>query len=143
MVMLGLSFSCKKKTGVDPKPTDTRSTLLTKNKWVIERFTDADNKTIQESRLRSESKLLYDLLYEFRSNNQVRAIVKVNAQVINGGTWAFTNNDQNLNIDIPGLKDDFKVIELTKSKLVIRPNEKVFPIVDNQTVVNMEFIPSL
>lgn len=140
IAFLGAS-SCKTKTTIDP--TETKTELLIKNIWVIDQFTTLDNSIIQEAKLNVNSKLLFFLEFEFRANNQVRAIDKVSKQVFNGGTWELTNNEKNLLIDIPGLKDEFILIEITKNKLVLRPNEKVFPIVDNNTVVNMEFKPTI
>lgn len=135
------NVSCKKKKTVTP--TETKTDLLTKNNWVIDRFSATDNSTIQDGKLNTSAKLLYLLEFQFRSNNQVRAIDKVSKQVFNGGTWELTNAETVLTIDIPGLKDDFKLMEITKNKLVLRPNEKVFPVVDNNTVVNMEFVPTI
>jgi hypothetical protein len=132
--------SCK-----SPKvaPTETKTTLLTKNNWIINRFTTIDNSTVQEAKLNLSSKLLYQLEFQFRSNNQVKALDKVTKQVFNGGTWELSADEKIIIIDIPGLKDNFELIEITKNKLVLRPNEKVFPIVDNNTVVNMEFVPTI
>lgn len=133
--------SCKKNK-VSPG-IETKTDLLVKNNWVIEKFTAIDNSTIAESKLNTNAKLLYLLEFQFRSNNKVNAFEKTSKQIINGGNWFLTNNEKNLSIDIPGLKDDFELIEISKSKLVIRPNEQKFPVVDNSTKVNMVFIPSL
>lgn len=140
IILVGIS-SCKKKTTITP--TETKMELLTKNNWAIDRFTTTENVTIQDAKLNTSAKLLYQLKFQFRSDNQVRAIVIINGQIFNGGTWEFTNNEKNILIDIPGLKDEFTLVEITKNKLVLRPNEKVFPIVDNSTVVNMEFLPTI
>ncbi len=137
-----VTFSACKKKNL-PLPTESVTDLIKKNSWVIEQFTALDKTIIQESKLNTSAKFLYELKFEFRNNNQVRAIVKANGQIANGGTWELTNNEKNVLIYIPGLKDEFLLVELTKSKLVLRPNEKVFPIVDNNTVVNMEFKPTL
>jgi hypothetical protein len=134
-------FSCKKKSSITP--TETKTELIIKNSWVIDRFTNADNSVIQEGKLNTSAKLLYLLEFQFRNNNQVKAIDKVSKQVFNGGSWEFKNNEKNILIDIPGLKDEFILVDITKNKLILRPNEKVFPIVDNATVVNMEFKPTL
>ena len=140
IIVIGTS-SCKKKTNITP--TETKMELLTKNNWAIDRFTTTENVTIQDAKLNTSAKLLYQLKFQFRSDNQVRAIVTINGQIFNGGTWEFTNNEKNILIDIPGLKDEFTLVEITKNKLILRPNEKVFPIVDNSTVVNMEFLPTI
>ncbi len=136
-----LTFSSCKNPTIDP--VESKTTLLTKNNWVIDRFSFADNTTIQDGKLNQSSKLLYLLEFQFRSNNQVKAIDKISKQVFNGGTWELTGDEKILSIDIPGLKDDFMLIEITKNKLILRPNEKVFPIVDEKTVVNMEFVPTI
>lgn len=133
--------SCKKY--VQAPITETKTELLTKNSWAIDQFTSIDKSKIQDAKLNTSAKLLYQLKFQFRTDNQVRAIVLINGQIFNGGTWEFTNNEKNVLIDIPGLKDEFTIVEITKNKLVLRPNEKVFPIVDNATVVNMEFVPTL
>lgn len=141
LVILSNFSSCKKQSG--PNPTETVTDLIKKNSWVIEQFTAIDKSIIQESKLNSSANFLKELKFEFRNNNQVRAIVIANGQIANGGTWELTNNEKNILIDIPGLKDEFLLVEITKSKMVLRPNEKVFPIVDNNTAVNMEFRPTL
>lgn len=141
-LFLGFS-SCKSLNGGIVSPAETKTDLLSKNNWVIERFTTIDNNTIQDGKLNVNAKLLYLLEFQFRSNNQVRALDKLSKQVFNGGTWELTNNEKNLIIDIPGLKDEFILVEISKTKLVLRPNEKVFPVVDNNTVVNMEFKPTI
>jgi hypothetical protein len=133
--------SCKKKKSIEP--TETKTDLITKNNWAIDRFSSIDNTTVQEGKLNVSAKLLYQLEFQFRANNQVRALDKLSKQVFNGGTWEFTNNESKILIDIPGLKDEFTLIDITKNKLILRPNEKVFPVVDNNTVVNMEFKPTL
>jgi hypothetical protein len=141
-ILLG-SSSCKNPNGSDVTPTESKTTLLTKNSWVIERYTYANAEMLPESKLNSGATILKELIFQFRTNNQVRAIVKNNSQISNGGTWALSADEKRLTIDIPGLKDDFQLIEITKNKLVLRPNEKVFPLVDNNTVVNMVFIPTI
>lgn len=137
-----LGFSSCNKTKIIT-PTETKIELLTKNNWVIDRFTYADNSEIQEAKLNISAKLLFLLEFQFRTNNQVRAIDKVSKQVFNGGTWELKNGEENLLIDIPGLKDEFILVSISKTKMVLRPNEKVFPIVDNNTKVNMEFEPTI
>ncbi len=137
-----LSFSSCNKTKLIT-PTESKIELLTKNNWVIDRFTYVDNSEIQEAKLNISAKLLFLLEFQFRTNNQVRAIDKVSKQVFNGGTWELKNDEKNLLIDIPGLKDEFILVSISKTKMVLRPNEKVFPIVDNNTVVNMEFEPTI
>lgn len=138
--ILGFS-SCNKTKLITP--TESKIELLTKNNWVIDRFTYVDNSEIQEAKLNISAKLLFLLEFQFRTNNQVRAIDKVSKQVFNGGTWELKNDEKNLLIDIPGLKDEFILVSISKTKMVLRPNEKVFPIVDNNTVVNMEFEPTI
>ncbi len=142
LILVGYS-SCKSPKGGAVNPAESKTDLLSKNNWVIERFTGTDNNTIQDGKLNVNAKLLYLLEFQFRSNNQVRALDKLSKQVFNGGTWELTNNEKNLLIDIPGLKDEFILVEISKTKLVLRPNEKVFPVVDNNTVVNMEFKPTI
>lgn len=141
-LIISLIFSsCKKKQTVSPN--ESKKDLLTKNNWAIDRFSSIDNNTIQDGKLNLSAKLLYQLDFQFRTDNQVRALDKLSKQVFNGGTWEFTNNETKILIDIPGLKDEFSLIEISKNKLVLRPNEKVFPVVDNNTVVNMEFKPTI
>jgi hypothetical protein len=140
LISIGFS-SCKKKKTITP--SETKSELLIKNSWIIDRFSLLDNSTIQEGKLNTSAKLLFLLEFQFRANNQVRAIDKVSKQVFNGGTWELKNNDKNILIDIPGLKDEFILVEITKNKMILRPNEKAFPVIDNNTAVNMEFKPTI
>jgi hypothetical protein len=138
VLLLGFS-SCK-----DPKiiPKETNTSLLTQNNWLIEKYTSADNMDIAEGKINTNASILKQLEFQFRSINDVntvKAIVIGLGQVPSNGTWQFTNAEKKILIDIPGLKDEFTLIALTKTSLILRPNEKVFPIVDNNTVVNMVF----
>jgi hypothetical protein len=143
LVLLSGLFSCKRNTNLKPVTQATKTELLTKNNWIIEKFTSPDNTPINDNRLNISAKLLFQLDFQFRTNNQVRAIDKVTKQVFSGGSWALSNNEKVLNIDIPGIKDDFELIEISTNKMILKPNEAVFPVVDANTKVYMVFVPNI
>ncbi len=140
LALLGFS-SCNKTKVITPETSKTD--LLTNNSWIIERYTYQDNSLVPDAKLNSAAPILKELIFQFRANNQVRAIVKINSQISNGGTWELSADEKKLKIEVSGLNGDFDLISVSKSKLVLRPNQKTFPIVDNNTVVNMEFGPSI
>jgi hypothetical protein len=132
---------CKTKKTVIPQ-VDVLSTI-TKNTWLIDRYTDTNKQTVSDGKLNVSAKLMYGLEFEFKTNFQVRALDKVSRSVFNAGTWSVTSDNKVIKIDIPGIKDDFQLVELSVNKMILQPNEKVFPVVDNKTKVYMEFIPKL
>jgi hypothetical protein len=145
LLCLGLGFVCLT-TACKPKKVNPNVNVLetiTKNTWLIDRYTDTKNQSISETKLNQSAKLMYGLEFEFKTNYQVRALDKISRSVFNAGTWSVTSDNKTIKIDIPGIKDDFKLIELSVNKMILQPNEAIFPVVDKNTKVYMEFKPKL
>jgi hypothetical protein len=112
-----LFISCE-----DPNVDNSNKTpkeYLTSNWWDLEKFTDNSGKTINNAALKSDATYLYGLSYDFKPNGEVWGIDKVSKLPIRG-TWALTDDDTNLEIDIPGLHDNFEVIELKNKRMILK-----------------------
>ncbi|CAH0994068.1 hypothetical protein EMA8858_00175 [Emticicia aquatica] len=138
LAILFFAFSCKKSETVT-EPTK----IISANFWKLDRFSDLDGKTLSQNQLNSQAQALFGLDYEFREDNVTRAKDRITKQILNAGTWYLTdeNSVKNLDIDILGFKGKFKVIELSKSKMVLQAeNNKM---ISAGQFVNMEFLPAL
>jgi hypothetical protein len=110
----------------DPNVDNTNKTpegYLTSNLWDLEKFTDNDGKTINNSALGSDATYLYGLSYDFKRNGEVWGIDKVSKLPIRG-TWELTDNNTNLEIDIPGLSDDYEVVELRNKRMTLKAKSR-------------------
>ena len=129
-------FSCKKEETVT-EPTK----VISANFWKLDRFSDTDGKTLSQNQLNSQAQALFGLDYEFRGDNVTRAKDRITKQILNAGTWYLLNANQTLDIDILGFKGKFKVIEISKSKMILQAeNNKM---ISAGQFVNMEFLPAL
>lgn len=129
-------FACKKDQTVT-EPTQ----IISANFWKLDRFADTDGKTLSQNQLNSQAQALFGLDYEFRDDNVTRAKDRITKQILNAGTWYLLDANQTLDIDILGFKGKFKVIEISKSKLVLQAeNNKM---ISAGQFVNMEFLPAL
>lgn len=131
------AFSCKKDETVTAEPTK----IISANFWKLDRFADLDGKTLTQNQLNSQAQALFGLDYEFRDDNVTRAKDRITKQILNAGTWYLIESNQKLDIDILGFKGQFKVVELSKTKMVLQAE-------NNKTIsagqfVNMEFLPAL
>jgi hypothetical protein len=136
IAILLFAFSCKKDETV-AEPTK----IISANFWKLDRFTDLDGKTLTQNQLNSQAQALFGLDYEFRDDNVTRAKDRITKQILNAGTWYLIEDNQKLDIDILGFKGQFKVVELSKTKMVLQAE-------NNKTIsagqfVNMEFLPAL
>jgi hypothetical protein len=136
ITILLFAFSCKKdETVVEP------AKVISANFWKLDRFADLDGKTLTQNQLNSQAQALFGLDYEFRDDNVTRAKDRITKQILNAGTWYLIESNQKLDIDILGFKGQFKVVELSKTKMVLQAE-------NNKTIsagqfVNMEFLPAL
>ena len=131
------AFSCKKSEVTVAEPTK----VLSANFWKLDRFADIEGKTLSQNQLNSQAQALFGLDYEFRSDNVTRAKDRITKQILNAGTWYLIQDNQVLDIDILGFKGQFKVVEISKTKLVLQAeNNKM---ISAGQFVNMEFIPAL
>jgi len=129
-------FACKK-----DEPVTEPTKIISANFWKLDRFSDTDGKTLSQNQLNSQAQALFGLDYEFRDDNVTRAKDRITKQILNAGTWYLLDANQTLDIDILGFKGKFKVIEISKSKLVLQAeNNKM---ISAGQFVNMEFLPAL
>lgn len=129
-------FGCKKtETITEPKK------VISANFWKLDRFADVEGKTLSQNQLNSQAQALFGLDYEFRNDNVTRAKDRITKQILNAGTWYLLDANQTLDIDILGFKGKFKVIEISKNKMVLQAeNNKM---ISAGQFVNMEFLPAL
>jgi hypothetical protein len=146
LLMVSVLFSaltgCKKDDGTTPTPTASSQTdLLVANNWRTVRVTTPDGQEINRSRLNLATQVLYDLNMQFRKDGSVRALDPGQSNsVINGGSWKLATDNQSIDVDVSGFKGNFPIIELSKSKLILRQNAPV----DGKTAdINLEFNPTL
>ena len=140
LLLIGIvffAFSCKKSEITATEPTK----VLSANFWKLDRFSDIEGKTLSQNQLNSQAQALFGLDYEFRNDNVTRAKDRITKQILNAGTWYLISDNQVLDIDILGFKGQFKVVEISKTKLVLQAeNNKM---ISAGQFVNMEFVPTL
>jgi hypothetical protein len=129
-------FSCAKDELIDP--IVLKNQALKASEWVIMGFTTADNTPIDPALFSGDAKFINQLTYIFENTGTVRSYDKVSKQAQSYGTWGLIENATKLEINIQGFKGTFEVIELSKSKMILRNNIKY----NSQEIpVNMVFIP--
>ncbi len=130
--------SCKKDDST--QSIAARADLLVANDWRLTRITDTSGNTIAVNRLGVGALALNFANIQFTDKNIARAIDRSTKQIINGGTWYLVQNNEALDINVTGFMGIFPIIDLSRTKLIIRQNTTV----DGQkTDVNLEFAPSL
>lgn len=109
-------FACGKNN--DPEAQKTTVELITQNGWTLEKMTDKDGKVLTNS----AADLLFKMTFEFRSNGEARAYEKANKLIVDRGTWALTDNETAVDVDIKSLKTPikFKIMAITSSKLTLQ-----------------------
>jgi hypothetical protein len=107
--------------------------------WKLDNTTKTDNSTLDQNRVTGDSKFVYQLIYVFDKDGNVKSFDKISKVALTYGTWKFLNNDTVLETLIAGQTGTFKVVELTKSKMVLQ-NDK-FEYDNVKTTVNMNFVP--
>lgn len=138
VLLLGVFLvNCKKK---NPDANGERAEILMSAGWKLDRLTDTKGQVISQSQLNLATQALYFLEIQFRENNITRAVDRVTKQIVNGGTWYLVENSQAMDVEINQFKGRFQIVELSRSKLILR--NKV-PVGGSETDANLEFIPSL
>lgn len=132
---------CKKDSVVAPTTAQSKTELLVANTWKISQISDVNGKGYTDSQLSLNTLALKYLDFQFKSDNTVRASDKTTKQILNGGTWYLTPDNTAITVDVTGFKGQFPVIELTKSRLVLRQVDKISGVAN--TPINLEFEPSL
>jgi hypothetical protein len=131
-------FGCKKD---DEAPTvSSRTQLLVANNWRTSRVTTPDGQSINASRLNLATQVLFQLDMQFRNNNTVRALDRTSNQVVNGGTWQLATDSQSMNVDVTGFKGSFPIVELSRTKLILRQRA---PVDGKDADINLEFDPTI
>ena len=140
LISLGLLSlaGCKKDDVI--QTAATRSEVLVANKWRMERITTPDGTTIPVNQLGVSALALNFIDIQFTDANIARAIDRSTKQIINAGSWKLTQDNQGLDIDVTGFKGIFPILELGRTKLILRQNTTVNSV---KTDVNLEFIPSV
>lgn len=117
-----------------------RADLLVANDWRLTRITDVNGNVIAVNRLGVGALALNFADIQFTDKNIARAIDRSTKQIINGGTWYLVQENAALDINVTGFTGIFPIIDLSRTKLIIRQNTTV----DGQkTDVNLEFAPSV
>ncbi|MVM37174.1 hypothetical protein GO730_05170 [Spirosoma sp. HMF3257] len=126
----------------NPTPTEASQTdLLVANNWRTVQVSTADGQAINKSRLNLATQVLYDLNMQFRNDGTVRALdPKQSNSVVNGGTWKLATDTKSIDVDVSGFKGNFPIIQLTKSKLILRQRA---PVDGKDADINLEFDPTL
>ncbi|GAB3956519.1 hypothetical protein GCM10028805_46630 [Spirosoma harenae] len=142
IAFLGLTMGCKKDDETTPIVTTASQTdLLVANNWRTIRVSDVNSQEINKSRLNLATQVLYDLNMQFRNNGTVRALdPKQSNSVINAGTWTLTADNKSIDVDVQGFKGNFPIIQLTKTKLVLRQKA---PVDGKDADINLEFDPTI
>lgn len=125
-LLLTVFTGCKKDGTTDPEPTQSSQTdLLVANNWHTTSITTPDGQTINQSRLDLFSQSLFQLNMQFRSNGRVNALDPGQSNsVVNGGTWKLATDNQSIDVDVTGFVGNFPIVQLTKSKLILRQDNK-------------------
>jgi hypothetical protein len=132
-----VAFACKKTTTTTPEPAK----IIAANFWKLDRFADTDSKTLSQNQLNSQAQALFGLDYEFRVDNVTRAKDRITKQILNAGTWYLLEKNTVLDIDILGFKGQFKVLEISKTKMILQAENNKS--ISAGQFVNMEFVPAL
>lgn len=133
------AFSCKKSDVAVSEPTK----IITGSFWKLDRFTDVDKKPLNSNQINSQAQGIFDLKFQFLDDKRVRGIDQKSQQILNAGTWYLVNenNQDFLNIDIIGFNGKFKLVELTKTKMILQAENN--KIISASSTVNLELIPIL
>ncbi len=132
--------ACKKDDTGQPTSA-SRTEVLVANKWRMERITRADDGTVIPVNQLGVSALALNFIdIQFTDANIARAIDRSTRQIINAGSWKLTIDNQGLDVDVTGFKGIFPIIDLTRTRLILRQNTKVNSV---NTDVNLEFVPSV
>jgi hypothetical protein len=142
--VIGLSTQCKRKATPDPNAPVTgasQTELLVANTWKTDRVTDTAGKTIGTSQLGLETAALFFLDMQFTNSNIVRAIDRTTKQIRNAGDWSLVNENKAIDVKVTGFKGVFKIVELTKSSLVLQQDQ--VQVNGTKQAANLVFVPSI
>lgn len=119
----------------------SQTELLANNNWRLARVSDINGQLINQSRLNADTRYLFSLNMQFRSDNTVRALDPGQSNnIVNGGTWKLTADNKTLDVAVNGFSGKFPIIQLDRRQLVLR---QVAPVDGKNADINLEFDPSL
>lgn len=141
-VLLGSLLSCKKDDDNTTVPTATSQTdLLVATNWQVTSITTPDGQLINYNRLNLVSQLLPQLKFQFRTDNSVRALDPAQSNAVkNAGTWYLATDNKSMDVDVTGFKGNFPIVQLSKSKLILR---QIAPVDGKNADINLVFDPTL
>ncbi len=135
---LMFSYSCKKEeNGLESDKTIAIQSATAG--WSLDMYTKPDNTLLDPNRVTGLSKYIKELIYKFDKNGIVRSFDKDSKNAQSYGTWKFTNNETMLETLIDGQIAIFNVVELTKTKMILRTD--TFEYDKAKISVHMIFIP--
>lgn len=135
LITLGIS-SCTKEENIDPNTAKIEA--IKAAEWLINGFTTIDNTPIDPALFSGDAKFIDQLTYVFDNTGTVRSYDKISKQAQAYGTWGLVENSTKLEINIQGFKGTFGVIELSKTKMILRNNIKYNNL---EIPINMVFVP--
>ncbi|AQG79085.1 hypothetical protein [Spirosoma montaniterrae] len=139
-VALASLTACKKDDPATPSAA-SQTELLVANNWQTSRVTTVDGQTINRNRLNIATQILFELKMQFRADGRVSALdPNQSNQIINGGTWKLAADNQSIDVDVTGFKGNFPIVQLSRSRLILRQNA---PVDGKATDINLEFDPVL
>ncbi len=137
-LLVWVGVACKTN---EPGPNGSldKASVLKSTQWKLDRVASPDNQTISPGRLNVETQAVFKVNIEFKDPDITRAIDQDSKQVLNGGTWQLLDNDATLDVRVTGFTGKFKLVELTRTKLVLGNS---IPVDGQARELNMEFSPT-
>ncbi len=134
-------FSCKKDDTGNTQIESERTTAIQSATagWSLDMYTKPDNTLLDPNRVTGDSKYINQQIYVFDKSGVVKSFDKISKVALTYGTWKFTTNDTILETLINGQIGTFNVVELTKTKMVLRTDS--FEYDKAKISVNMVFVP--
>ena len=125
-------FSCKKEENGNTPSESERTTAIQSATagWSLDMYTKPDNSLLDPNRVTGDSKYV---------NQQIYVFDKISKVALTYGTWKFTTNDTILETLINGQTGIFNVVELTKSKMILKNDN--FEYDKAKITVHMIFVP--
>lgn len=138
LALLSIVIACKDD---NKEPENASVKILIANYWKLDRYTDANGKTLGTNDLNSQAQAIFALEFGFREDNVTLGRDKASKQYLNGGTWALKDDNKILDIQITGFGGEFKVIQLANTKMILQATNNQF--ISSTSTVNLELVPSL
>ena len=136
-----LCFSCKKEDDGTVPALSERTTAIQSATagWFLDMYTKPDNSLLDPNRVTGDSKFVNQQIYIFDKTGNVKSYDKISKVALAYGTWKFTTNETILETLINGQTGVFNVVELTKSKMILKNDN--FEYDKAKITVHMVFVP--